>query len=110
MADDPAGLALSEKMRRQIRGLNKGVENAKEAVNLCKIADGALNEVTDIIQRLNKLAVQAANGTEDDTDRHFIQQEADQLLKEIDRISETTVYNELAIFREKSSKILRGRL
>lgn len=109
VADDPAGLALSEKMRRQIRGLNKGVENAKEAVNLCKIADGALNEVTDIIQRLNKLAVQAANGTEDDTDRHFIQQEADQLLKEIDRISETTVYNELAIFRGKEFENSEGK-
>lgn len=98
-ADDPAGLSLSEKMRRQIRGLNKGVENAKEAVNLCKIADGALNEVTDIIQRLNKLAVQAANGTESDTDRHFLQQEADQLIKEIDRIADTTLYNGLAIFK-----------
>lgn len=100
-ADDPAGLSLSEKMRRQVRGLSKGVENAKEAVNLCKIADGALNEVTDIIQRLNKLAVQAANGTESDTDRHFIQQEADQLLKEIDRIADNTLYNEMAIFRGK---------
>lgn len=100
-ADDSAGLSLSEKMRRQVRGLSKGVENTKEAVNLCKIADGALNEVTDIIQRLNKLAVQAANGTNDDLDRNLIQQEADQLLKEIDRVADSTLYNEMAIFKGK---------
>lgn len=106
--DDPAGLSLSEKMRRQIRGLNKGVENTKEAVNLCKVADGALNEVTDIIQRLNKLAVQAANGTNDTIDRHAIQQEADQLLKEIDHIADSTLYNEMAIFKGKDAANSEG--
>ena len=62
-ADDAAGLSISEKMRRQIRGLNRGVNNTQEGISLCQVADGALSEVCDMLQRMNELAVQAANGT-----------------------------------------------
>lgn len=97
--DYPAGLALSETMRRQVRGLNKGIENAKNGVEVCKIADGALSEITEMIQRINELSIQAANGTNTLTDRHYIQQEIDQLLTEINRIADTTTFNELPIFK-----------
>lgn len=97
--DYPAGLALSETMRRQVRGLNKGIENAKNGVEVCKIADGALSEVTEMIQRINELSIKAANGTNTLTDRHYIQQEIDQLLTEINRIADTTTFNELPIFK-----------
>ena len=76
-ADDAAGLAISEKMRRLIRGLNKGIENAQDGVSLCQIADGALNEVSDMLHRLEELSVKAANGTNTEADRQMIQEEVD---------------------------------
>ena len=106
-ADDAAGLAISEKMRRLIRGLNKGIENAQDGVSLCQIADGALNEVQDILQRMNELAIKAANGTMSIEDRQAIQNEIDQLISEIDRVSETTKFNEMDLF-EYSHKSLSG--
>lgn len=99
VGDNPVGIAMSETMRRQIRGLNQGIENTKAAINFCQTADGALNEVTEMLQRINELAVKAENGTNLDLDRHYLQAEVDQLLTEIDRIADTTTFNEIPIFR-----------
>lgn len=89
-ADDAAGLAISEKMRRQIRGLNMTLQNMQEGVSLCQAADGALTEVHAILQRMNELAVKAANGTNSVSDRAAVQQEIDQLTTEIDRVAYNT--------------------
>ncbi len=97
-ADDAAGLSISEKMRRQIRGLSQGVENTQDGVSLCQVADGALNEVHDMIHRLEELSVQSANGTNSEGDREMIQQEVHQILTEINRISDTTTFNEQNLF------------
>lgn len=92
--DDAAGLAISEKMRAQIRGLDMATKNAQDGISLIQTAEGALNEVHSILQRMRELAVQAANDTNDnDTDRKAIQDEIDQLAREITRISETTEFN-----------------
>ena len=97
-ADDAAGLAISEKMRRQIKGLTQGTRNTQDGISMCQIADGALNEVSDMMHRLTELSVQSANGTNDEQDRQAIQQEVNTLLEEIDRISDTTAFNEQKIF------------
>lgn len=89
-ADDAAGLSISEKMRRQIRGLNMTLENMREGADLCQTADGALTEVHGILQRMNELSVKAANGTNDVSDRAALQQEMKQLTAEINRISYDT--------------------
>ncbi len=94
-ADDAAGLAISEKMRRQIKGLTQGTRNAQDGISMCQIADGAMSEVNDMMQRLTELAVQSANGTNDEQDRQAIQQEVNALIKEIDRVADTTVFNEI---------------
>ncbi|WP_153722659.1 flagellin Hag [Sporosarcina cascadiensis] len=92
--DDAAGLAISEKMRGQIRGLDMAQKNSQDAISLIQTAEGALNETHDILQRMRELAVQSSNDTnDDDTDRVAIQKEVDQLSKEITRISETTQFN-----------------
>lgn len=93
-ADDTAGLSISEKMRRQIRGLHKAEENIQDGISLCQVADGALNETHDILQRMNELAVKAGNDTNSQTDRAFIQTEIDALTEEIDRIAYQTTFNE----------------
>ena len=85
-ADDAAGLAISEKMRRQIRGLTQASANVQDGVSLVQIADGALNEVHEMLQRGNELAIYAANGTLSDTDREFINSEISKLKEEIDSI------------------------
>jgi len=92
-ADDAAGLAISEKMRSQIRGLNKASSNAEDGISLVQTAEGALNEAHDILQRMNELATQAANDTNTSNDRTAIQHEMDQLTSEIDRIQSTTQFN-----------------
>lgn len=97
-ADDAAGLSISEKMRRQIRGLKQGVQNTQEGVSVCQVADGALTEVSDMIHRISELSVKAANETNTDDDRAYIQQEIGQLIREIDRIAETTTFNEIKLF------------
>lgn len=97
-ADDAAGLAISEKMRRQVRGLNQGARNIVEGINLLKVADGALSEVNDMLHRITELSVQAANATNNREDRLYIQQEIDEITLEIDRIGRTTTYNEKKIF------------
>lgn len=94
-ADDAAGLAISEKMRKQIRGLNRASQNAEEGISLIQTAEGALAEVQDMLQRMNELAIQAANGTNSATDRSYIQDEVDQLKAEIDRVAITSKYNEI---------------
>lgn len=89
-ADDAAALSISEKMRRQIRGLNKTLENMQDGVSLCQTADGALTEVHEILQRMNELALKAVNGTNSYSDRKYIQHEVGQLTSEIDRIAYNT--------------------
>lgn len=98
-ADDAAGLAMSEKMRRQIRGLTQGVENTQDGVSLCQVADGALAEVSDMLHRITELAVQAANGTNAESDRKAIQEEINQILQEIDRVADATTFNDRQIFK-----------
>ena len=92
-ADDAAGLSISEKMRSQIRGLNKASSNASDGISAVQTAEGALNEVHSMLQRMNELATQAANDTNTDTDRNAIQKEVDQLTQEIDRVASTTQFN-----------------
>lgn len=91
--DDAAGLSISEKMRSQIRGLNKASKNAQDGVSLIQTAEGALNETHSILQRMNELAVQAANDTNTSGDKIALQKEVDQLAKEITRIASTTQFN-----------------
>ena len=93
-ADDAAGLSISEKMRKQIRGLTQASANAQDGISAVQTAEGALNEVQDMLQRMNELAVKAANGTQAENDRSYIQNEIDQLVTEIDRVSTTTKFNE----------------
>lgn len=97
-ADDAAGLAISEKMRRQIRGLTQASINAQDGISLMQVADGALTEVHDMLQRMNELSVKAANGTNTAEDRSYIQAEVDALIAEIDRIGNTTQFNERLVF------------
>ena len=91
--DDAAGISISEKMRSQIRGLNKASSNAQDGISLVQVAEGALNETHSILQRMNELATQAANDTNTSTDRTAIQAEIDQLTSEINRIQSTTQFN-----------------
>ena len=85
-ADDAAGLSISSKMRKQIKGLDQGVRNSQDGISLCQVAEGALAETTEMLQRINELAIQAANGTNTYEDRVAIQKEIDQIKGEIDRI------------------------
>ena len=98
-ADDAAGLSISEKMRKQIRGLTQASTNAQDGISAVQTAEGALNEVQDMLQRMNELAVKAANGTNSTDDRSYIQDEIDQLVTEIDRVSETTKFNETYLLK-----------
>ena len=98
-ADDAAGLSISEKMRKQIKGLDKASSNAEDGVSSVQTAEGALTEVHSMLQRMNELAVQAANGTNSDTDRGAIQDEISQLTTEIDRVAETTKFNETYLLK-----------
>ena len=102
-ADDAAGLSISEKMRKQIRGLTQASSNAQDGVSAVQTAEGALTEVHSMLQRMNELAVQSANGTNSQTDRKAIQDEIDQLTSEIDRVSETTKFNETYLLKGDST-------
>ena len=93
-ADDAAGLAISEKMRRQIRGLTQASANAQDGISCVQTAEGALAEVHDMLQRMTELAVKAANGTQTSADRGYINQEVQALVSEIDRVASTTTFNE----------------
>ena len=94
-ADDAAGLAISEKMRRQIRGLTQASANAQDGISVVQTAEGALAEVQDMLQRMNELAVKGENGTLTTTDRASIQSEIAQLMSEVDRVQSTTTFNEM---------------
>ena len=101
-ADDAAGLAISEKMRRQIRGLGQAVRNAQDGISMVQIADGAMAEIHDMLHRGLELSVHAANGTLSQSDREAIQMEIDQLREEIDGIAQRTLFNE--------TKVLQGEI
>lgn len=98
-ADDAAGLSISEKMRKQIRGLTQASLNAQDGISTVQTAEGALTEVHDMLQRMNELAVKSANGTQSESDRTAIQAEIDQLTTEIDRVAETTKFNETYLLK-----------
>ncbi|MBP5597742.1 MAG: flagellar hook protein [Pseudobutyrivibrio sp.] len=98
-ADDAAGLSISEKMRKQIRGLDQASTNASDGISAVQTAEGALTEVHSMLQRMNELAVQAANGTNSESDRSSIQDEINQLTTEIDRVAETTKFNETYLLK-----------
>jgi len=100
--DDAAGLAISEKMRGQIRGLDMGIKNSEDAISLIQTAEGALTEVHSILGRMRELAVQASSDTNTDVDRNQVQAELNQLREEIDRISRTTEFN--------TKKLLDGKI
>lgn len=104
-ADDAAGLAMSEKMRRQIRGLMQAADNSQDGISLCLVADGALSEVNEMLHRITELSVQAANGTNTQEDREAIQEEINQIVQEIDKISEGTTFNEIKLFKGDTSFI-----
>lgn len=110
-ADDAAGLSISEKMRNQIRGLNKASDNAQDGISLVQTAEGALNEVHSMLQRMSELSVQAANGTNDTTDRSSINDEIQQLKTEIRRVGSTTQFNKMNIldgtFSTGANKLLQ---
>ena len=93
-ADDAAGLSISEKMRRQVRGLTQASLNAQDGISMVQTAEGALTEVHDMLQRMNELAVKAENGTLKTDDRDYINSEVQQLLSEINRVASTTTFNE----------------
>ena len=93
-ADDAAGLAISEKMRRQIKGLTQASANAQDGISAVQTAEGALGEVHDMLQRMNTLAIQASNDTMTEKDRGYLNQEVQALASEIDRVASTTTFNE----------------
>lgn len=98
-ADDAAGLSISEKMRKQIRGLTKAVENSEDGISLVQVADGAMNEVHDMIDRCYELSIKAANGTMSEQDRRAVQDEIDAILTEIDAIRDKTKFNEVYVLK-----------
>ena len=107
-ADNAAGLAISEKMRRQVRGLTQASANAQDGISAVQTAEGALNEVHDMLQRMNELAVQASNDTNMSKDRSYIQAEINQLATEIDRVANTTTFNEQSLLNGTfSNKLLQ---
>ncbi len=106
-ADDAAGLSISEKMRKQIRGLSQASLNAEYGISAVQTAEGALTEVHDMLQRMNELAVKASNGTNALSDRQTIQDEVDQLLTEIDRVAETTKFNETYLLKGDTDTVTK---
>lgn len=102
-ADDAAGLAISEKMRRQIRGLTQASSNCQDGIGFVQVADGAMNEMADIMQRMNELSVKAANDTMTTEDRGAIQSEINALIEELDRIREDTTFNGIPVLKRKNA-------
>ncbi len=109
-ADDAAGLSISEKMRKQIRGLTQASLNAQDGISAVQTAEGALTEVHDMLQRMNELAVKAGNGTMSESDRQSVQDEIDQLVTEIDRVSETTKFNETYLLKGSGKNVNAGEV
>lgn len=108
-ADDAAGLAISEKMRGQIKGLAQAIRNAQDAISLIQTAEGALNETHSILQRMRQLAVQAANDTLTPDDREQIQKEINQLIEELDRIGNTTEFNTKKLLNGQAGYAVTGQ-
>ncbi|MCM1160225.1 MAG: flagellin [Roseburia sp.] len=106
-ADDAAGLAISEKMRRQVRGLTQAAANAQDGISCVQTAEGALNEVHDMLQRMNELAVKAVNGTNQTDDKAYIQSEIDQLASEITRTSNDTTFNKMGLLNSNTTFTLQ---
>ena len=104
-ADDAAGLSISEKMRRQIRGLDQASTNAQDGISLVQATEGALNEVSDMLQRMNELTVKASNGTYTTTQKQYVADEINQLISEIDRIATTTKFNDVKVLNGTTTKI-----
>jgi len=104
-ADDAAGLAISEKMRRQVRGLTQASANAQDGISMVQTAEGALNEVHDMLQRMNELAVKAENGTLKSDDRAYIDKEVSKLKEEIDRVANTTTFNERGLLNGSATGV-----
>jgi flagellin len=102
-ADDAAGLAISNKMTSQVRGLNQAVRNANDAISMIQTAEGALGEVNNMLQRMRELAVQSANDTNSSTDRTFLQLEVTELITEIGRISDNTQFNKMELLKSGSA-------
>jgi len=102
--DDAAGLSISEKMRKQINGLDRASTNAQDGISAVQTAEGALTEVHSMLQRMNELAVQSANGTNSADDRQAIQDEINQLVDEIDRVANTTKFNETYLLNNEGTK------
>ena len=109
-ADDAAGLSISEKMRKQIRGLTQASANAEDGISAVQTAEGALTEVHDMLQRMNELAVKSSNETNSEADRSYIQAEVDQLVNEIDRVSTTSKFNEIYLLKGKNADGKAGKL
>lgn len=107
-ADDAAGLSISEKMRRQIRGLTQASANSQEGISLVQIADGAMEEVLDMLHRGSELCIKAATGTLTVEDRNYIQMEIEQILQEIDGIGERTTYNEIPVLLGNAPQLVDG--
>lgn len=106
-ADDAAGLAISEKMRRQVRGLTQASANAQDGVSMVQTAEGALNEVHDMLQRMNELAMKAANGTNQSEDRGYINTEFEKLQEEITRTANDTKFNEMGLLSSSKNVTLQ---
>lgn len=105
-ADDAAGLAISEKMRRQVRGLKQAAANIQDGISYVQVADGALDEIHGMLQRMNELAIHSANGTLTDEDRSYLDSEMQSLKKEASRVFETTSFNERLIWRANDQKVI----
>lgn len=107
-ADDASGLQISEKMMKQIEGINKAIDNVSDGMAMTDTADGAMNEVGDMMQRLNELAIKGSNGTLSADDRSAITAEADQLMQDINRVSGSTTFNETKVLEDNDANIQAG--
>jgi flagellin len=107
-ADDPAGLSISEKMKAQIRGLEQASRNAQDSISLMQTAEGAIGETTSVLQRIRELVVQASNGTYKDEDRECIQNEIDELLKQVDSVAYDTQFNDIKLLDGSLGKSAKG--
>lgn len=108
-ADDAAGLAISEKMRRQIRGLTQASSNAQDGISMMQTAEGGLDEVHAMLQRMNELVVKSSNGTLSNEDRQYVDSEIQQLKNEINRVADSTTFNEIQLFPSDGSSIVTAR-
>ena len=106
--DNPAGLAMAKRMNAQLEGLSKANQNASDGVSIIETADGAMSEISEMLQRMNELTMKAANGVESDKDREIIQEEVKQLTQEIDRVAEATEFNGQRLLN--GSSLIRGML